>query len=538
MSEYKRVHRLYAARPQAQDTAEDRFWKSFKRSSQEHKNFGPVTCLDISPVGAHDIAATSSKCITLYCGRTHRQIKTFKRFAGQSASGRFRADGNLLVCGDGSTVKVHDVARGALLRALKGHTAAINVTRFSVPQPLRIFSAGNDKTVRFWDLTAAKSINCFEGHTDYIRCASESPTSGHGHIWATGAYDHTIRIWDMRTGSASNTGTGTADSMGNSGAGKSTSGASSMLMMDHGDPVEAVLHVPAGGLLVSAGGPRIKIWDLAGGGRLLQTLENHQKTVTGLCFDAGGQRLLSAGADGHIKVFDTASYDVCHGLKYNGPILALALSPDSRTLAAGMASGTVAIRSRPQPVAANEDSDGSMAQGSTHRYAHGTSQRNLKRGYKSQLGPRDQQVLLLESKKRRRRPHDDLLRKFQYREALDSALSTNDPVETMAVMDELVYRRGLNIALQNRDEADLIPLLKFLVRYTTLPRYSKLLLQVCNDVLDLYASMVGQSVSVDEQFFQLQRRVAVEVGMQTKLAPIQGSIETLITASMSQTPSN
>jgi len=510
MSEYRRVHRLYAARPQAQDTAEDRFWKSFKRSPEEHKNFGPVTCLDISPIGGHDILATSSKCLTLFCGRTHREKKTFRRFAGQSSSGRFRADGKLIVCGDGSTVKVHDVARGAMLRAMKGHTASVNYVNFSAAQPLRILSAGNDKTVRFWDLTAAKSVACFTGHKDYIRCASESPTSGHGNIWATGAYDHTIRIWDMRK-------TGTDASM----------------VIDHGDPVDAVLHMPAGGLLVSAGGPRIKVWDLAGGGRLLHTLENHQKTVTGLCLDAGGQRLLSAGADGHIKVFDTASYEVCHGLKYNGPLLTLALSPDSRTLAAGMASGVVAIRARPQPTEETDD-DSLLETTTAGRYQHGGSQSNLKRGYNAPIGPMDQKVQLNESKKRRRRPHDDLLRKFQYREALDSALSTHDPVETMAVMDELVYRRGLNIALQNRTEADLIPLLKFLVRYSTLPRYSKLLLQVCNDVLDLYAPMVGQSVLLDEQFFNLQRRIAVEVGMQTKLAPIQGSIETLITASLSQ----
>jgi hypothetical protein len=33
-------------------------------------------------------------------------------------------------------------------------------------------------------------------------------------------------------------------------------------------------------MMTSVGGPVVKIWDLLGGGRLLHTVANHQKTVT------------------------------------------------------------------------------------------------------------------------------------------------------------------------------------------------------------------------------------------------------------------
>jgi U3 small nucleolar RNA-associated protein 15 len=36
-----------------------------------------------------------------------------------------------------------------------------------------------------------------EGHTDYVRCGATSPASGD--LWATGAYDHTVQLWDFRT---------------------------------------------------------------------------------------------------------------------------------------------------------------------------------------------------------------------------------------------------------------------------------------------------------------------------------------------------
>ena len=168
--------------------------------------------------------------------------RTFKRFAGSSSSGRFRQDGKVLVCADAETVKVFDSERGTQLRALKGHSSVVNATRFSAPHPLRLVSAGNDKTVRLWDLTSASTLATCEGHTDYVRCVSES-SQGHGSIWASGSYDHTVRIWDVR------------DS-------KNTS---CTMTLNHEEPVDAVVHFGGGGLVASAGGPSIKIWDLASG---------------------------------------------------------------------------------------------------------------------------------------------------------------------------------------------------------------------------------------------------------------------------------
>lgn len=66
----------------------------------------------------------------------------------------------------------------------------------------------------------------------------------------------------------------------------------------------------AGGLVVSAGGPQVCVWDVLGGGRLLHRLSNYQKTVTCLCLSpaagpasaAAAPRLLVGSLDGHVKV--------------------------------------------------------------------------------------------------------------------------------------------------------------------------------------------------------------------------------------------
>lgn len=69
------------------------------------------------------------------------------------------------------------------------------------------------------------------------------------------------------------------------------------------------LHGLAGGLAVTAGGTSLCVWDMLSGGRLLQRLSQHQKTVTCVALSplagpdsAAAPRMLSGSLDGHVKV--------------------------------------------------------------------------------------------------------------------------------------------------------------------------------------------------------------------------------------------
>jgi U3 small nucleolar RNA-associated protein 15 len=66
---------------------------------------------------------------------------------------------------------------------------------------------------------------------DYVRAGCVSQISSD--VVVSGSYDHTVRIWDRRQ-------------------------ESSNLQINHGSPVESVLLMPSGTLLVTAGLPRKK----------------------------------------------------------------------------------------------------------------------------------------------------------------------------------------------------------------------------------------------------------------------------------------
>lgn len=114
----------------------------------------------------------------------------------------------------------------------------------------------------------------------------------------------------------------------------------------HGKPVEDVIVGESGTMAISAGGPIMRVWDLLGASTsgsgteedevdtgtqyCLKALSNHQKTITSLCWaegEGGEKRVLSAGLDGLVKVYDPQeNWRVRHTMRYGGQVLSLAVS--------------------------------------------------------------------------------------------------------------------------------------------------------------------------------------------------------------------
>src|SRR5436309_796370 len=86
-------------------------------------------------------------------------------------------------------------------------------------------------------------------------------------------------------------------------------------------------------MFLTGGGSGVKVWDMTAGTKFpVKEMWNHQKEVTALCGNVDGSRVLAGGLDGHVKIYDVASWKVVHGVKYPAGILTLSLSvprPDS-----------------------------------------------------------------------------------------------------------------------------------------------------------------------------------------------------------------
>jgi U3 small nucleolar RNA-associated protein 15 len=186
------------------------------------------------------------------------------------------------------------------------------------------------------------------------------------------------------------------------------------MTLDHGKPVEACLALPGGALLLSAGGNELRVWDLLAGGKLLHSFANHQKTITSLCLDGTGTRVLTGSLDQHVKVYDLHHFSVTHGMKYNAPIMTIAVSPDNSRLVAGMVDGTLEIRqkdSKSLTDLAGHDIDDDDDSAKTKQILRGGTYKYFLRGKNSVPSADDYKVMV--QRKARLKAYDRAFRKFQ-----------------------------------------------------------------------------------------------------------------------------
>ncbi|EGF77898.1 hypothetical protein BATDEDRAFT_91149 [Batrachochytrium dendrobatidis JAM81] len=497
MSDYTKLPIHQFPKVAGRVTDDTAYWSKLK-SPVIIKEFSSINSVQFSPHSPHDFCISSSTRVQIYSATTQSVKKTISRFKDVVHCASIRHDNKLLIAGDASgLVQIFELNSRAILRTLAGHKAAVHAAEFCPNDTSKVLTCSDDKTCVVWDVPTQMQTSVFSEHTDYVRSAIAMPDNDT--LFMTGSYDHTVKLWDTRSPDAST------------------------MTMNHGSPIEAILRLPGGGLVASAGGNRIKIWDILSGGKLLHSFSNHQKAITSLCLDSTNSFLISGALDHHVKIVSLEDYKIVHSLKYSAPILSLGISPTNSQLVVGMSSGLLSIRQRAvrsEDIAKKQDVQ-------TH---NGTYQYYI-RG--SNYTPDENDTRIESKTKARLQSYDKLLKGFQYANALDAVLEgPPKPLLIISMLEELIHRDGLRAALAGRDEHTLQRILSFLMRYISNPRYTVLLTDVSNTILDIYSLVLGHSQIIGELLKKLKFKVHEEIQLDYRLGEVIGLMDTLMSMSV------
>jgi WD40 repeat protein len=189
----------------------------------------------------------------------------------------YSPDGKRLAGGfDGGAVKVWDATTGQEALTLKGHTGSARCVTYS-PDGKRLASSADDGAVKVWDATTGQEALTLKGHP---RWGASVCFSSDGRRLA-GAAEDTVIVWDTETGQELLTLTGSR-------------GAGSVCFSPDGQRLATAESGPSG---------TVRIWDAATGQDVLAFKE---PTLGGkeIRFTPDGKRLVSAFADGTVKIWD------------------------------------------------------------------------------------------------------------------------------------------------------------------------------------------------------------------------------------------
>ncbi|KAI0411466.1 WD40-repeat-containing domain protein [Xylaria grammica] len=249
--------------------------------------------------------------------------------------------GESLAIGLWRKVQLWDVATRVCRRTFEGHTSWVRAVAFS-PDDTTLASASEDKTVRLWHLAGDMRYQTLEGHTGAVAAVAFSPNS---QTLVSGSEDGTVRLWDAATGELQKT------------------------IESRMERVYAVAFSPdnktlaVGGRMLIDYGP-VSLWDVATGAHI-HSLEQNSRAITAVAFSPDGGMLASASDDRAVRLWAITSTTSefyrkpVGGLKevhtapavspvrtfkgHTGGIVAVAFSPNGKTLASASNDGTVRI---------------------------------------------------------------------------------------------------------------------------------------------------------------------------------------------------
>ncbi|KAL0233910.1 hypothetical protein PCE1_002415 [Barthelona sp. PCE] len=511
MAEYQRItHKVHRPLFEQQKRADiDQFFRSFNKTHLNRVLGSPSSSEFSSSLTPQLCALSSSSRIYIYDVENNEIVTNITRFKTPVFCASFHPESPLIVGGcDVGLVKVVGIKKSVQLRSFKAHDGPCRVAKFINAHANILLTAGDDGKIAVCDVATGEIVRKWEAHQAYIRCGE---VVGHQGMFITGSDDGFMRLWDYRSDKPL-----VAEWSGFT------------------DQINCCTVMPGNFMCAVGSGPHLNTISLAQPGKIQSVSHVHQQEISALQYDALNSAYITASYDGSVSCL-SSDMSVIWGFKLNAPISTMSYSPKSSHIVCGCIDGSVITRYRGnfrndmnifdvEKMEENEEyssMDSFLKQFSS---GHHEIKQIMKKEYKDAL--KDAEFKDIE-RKRTFAEYDQFLRKFQYANAIISVLNLNNTKIFASLLQELVLRDALVLALNGLSDETLISeFMRQITHMLSYMEYQELVLEVI-DVSYQYFSSNLSSVAVIDGFHTLYHKIRKENEFQDDLLTLRGVINSM-----------
>ena len=511
-------------KPQTKKTYKNPEQKRFKKYKPLKEIIFPTTSTNICCCKGENknfVSIFGSNEISIYDTLTDTEISKFNNVVSEKIStGIIRNDGKLILTGDDTgKILIHEIVTKNLIRKYSAHS--LSITSIDIDRSLvKFISASRDCSFKYFDMINEKPIKDYKkSHNDTIMVNKFFDQN----TVLTGSHDKSLKLWDLRSNLFS-----------------------PELIFNNSDKVCDDLNIINDNYFCATGDNNVILYDIRKTDQI-NFVNPVKNTITKINKAKNNTRLfLLSPGETFITVLDISDLSLrpLYNINLKEKVYAFDIEENLEYFVVGYDGGKNIVRTKPMGtiskaeaeeiekknlIKMQDDEDEQLKLLDPMKYSEKPVVKNYRYFFRGQYKKNlEEDELFIDKKpKIKLNESDKYIKKFQYQKALNYAVQKGDEI-VYSIIDELVDRNTLKLALFNEDQNSLINILKLIKGKIHNPSKMNQIIYLMEIINKYYGVFKGKNEEINNLFNEIEKEINEEIKFEKEMILLSSDIDALI----------